>query len=172
MTGRPREPAQFGLTGREQVGAAQLVQLQSVLDRPQEPVRRRELGSVLATDIATRRERLERDERRRASQRVVTTTVHELQQLHRELYVAQPTRTELHLALDLDGRQVVEHAAAHRLHVGDEPLALRRRPDERPKGGDVLATEIGVTGDGPGLEQRLELPRLRPPLVVALVARE
>ena len=32
--------------------------------------------------------------------------------------------------------------------------------------------ELGVAGDGPGLEQRLELPVLRPPLVVRRVAVE
>src|SRR3954447_2554679 len=152
------------------MGAAQLVQLKSMLDRPQEPVRRRKLRSIVASDVTTGSERLERDEGRRAAQRLIAATVHELQELHGELDVTKTTGSELHLAVDLDGGQVVEDPASHRLHVRHETLALRRRPDQWPKCVDVVTTEVRVAGHWPRLEQRLELPGLRPPAVVALVA--
>src|SRR3954454_6293351 len=115
-----REPAQVGVARRQEMGAAQLVQLKPMLDRAQKAVRRRELRSVVAPDVTTGSERLEGDQRRRAPQRLVTATVYELQELHRELDIAQTAGSELHLAVDLDGGQVVQHAASHRLHVRDK----------------------------------------------------
>ena len=64
------------------------------------------------------------------------------------------------------------HPAAHRLDVADEPVALGGRHTI----GAIMATysrpRSQVAGDRPGLEQGLELPGLRPALVVAAVAGE
>ena len=89
-----RQPAQAGLVvgGGQQVGAAQAVQLQPVLDGAQPAVGLGEVARVLAADVAARRELLERDQRRAAADAVVGAAVHELQQLHGELDVAQPAR--------------------------------------------------------------------------------
>ena len=57
--------------------------------------------------------------------------MHQLQQLHGELDVAQATAAELDLAFDEVGGQVLDHPAAHGLHVGDEVRALGGRPDQR-----------------------------------------
>jgi hypothetical protein len=126
IAARAGKSPQVGLARRQQVGAAELMQLQPVLNRAQEPVRRRELGSIVATDIAAGRQSVESDEGRRTSQALIAAPVHELQKLYCELDVAETTRPELHLAIDLDGRQVVEDATAHRLHVGDESVPVGR----------------------------------------------
>ena len=62
---------------------------------------------------------------------VVGAAVHQLQQLDGELDVAQPAGAELELALGLGGRDVLDDPAAHRLHVGDEAVALGGRPHQR-----------------------------------------
>ena len=54
---------------------------------------------------------------------VVGQPVHELQQLHGELDVAQAARAELELHVDLVGRDVLGDALAHALHDVDEVLA-------------------------------------------------
>ena len=96
--------------------------------------------------------------------------MHELQELHRKLDVTQATRPELDLAIRVRRRHVFEHSTSHCLDVGDESFALRRSPDERGNRVDIRPPERGVAGNGSRLEQRLELPRLGPALVVGLVA--
>ena len=61
----------------------------------------------------------------------------------------------------------LEHPAAHRLDVLDEALARGRAPHHRSDRVGVLPAELEVTGHRTRLEQRLELPGLRPALVVA-----
>ena len=103
LGGQPRragEPTQRGrvvLRG-EQVRAQQPLQLQPVLQRAQEPVGAVQLGSVVAPDVAVRRQRLQRLQRVRAAQPVVGASVHELQHLHGELHVPQAAGSELELA--------------------------------------------------------------------------
>ena len=92
--------------------------------------------------------------------------MHELQQLHGELDVAQPAGTELELPGPYIGRHQLLDAPAHRLHLGHEVLALARRPHHRHQRGDVLLAELGIACRGPRLHQRLELPGLGPALVV------
>ena len=164
------EPAQVGLGRGHQVGAAQAVELDAVLERAQQPVVLVEGGGVVAADVAAAGEGVEGLERRPRPQRVVGPAVHELEELHAELDVAQPARAQLQLPVGLRGGDVLLHAAAHGLHVLDEVLPRRRLPDHRADRREVLLPQRPVTGHRPGLEQRLELPRLGPPLVVGAVA--
>ena len=99
----PGQPAQPGhvVVGRQQVGAAQAVQLQPVLDGPQPAVRLREVAGVLAADVALLGERRQRRQRAAAAHRRVGAAVHELEQLHGELDVAQAALAELDLAVGL-----------------------------------------------------------------------
>ena len=77
-----------------------------------------ELLAVLAADVAALGQPGQRAQRRALAQRRVGPAVDELEELDGELDVAQPARAELDLPLGLVGRDVVDHPAAHRLHVG------------------------------------------------------
>ena len=169
---RPAEPAQGRLVVGQDVRTPQLVQLDPVLEGAEERVGLVELLAVLAADVATLAEAGQRAQRRALAQRRVGPAVHELQELHGELDVAQPARAELDLPLGLVGRDVVDDPTAHRLHVGDEAVATGGAPHHRRDHLDVAPAQLEVAGHRPRLEQRLELPGLGPLLVVAPVAGE
>ncbi len=157
---------------RDHVRATQPVQLDPVLEGAQEGVRRREGARVLASDVAPGRQRLERVHRRPAVQHHVAATVHELQELHGELDVAQPAGAELELAVRILRGHVLLDASAHGLHVLDEVRPLCRAPHERRHDVDEAVPEVEVARGRSRLEQRLELPGGGPALVVAVVGRE
>ncbi len=169
---RTTDPAQVCLGVGQHVGAAQLVELDPVLDGTQEPVRQTEALAVLATDVAVVDERPECEQGRPDPQPLVDATVHQLEQLDGELDVAQPALAELELAALLPGGDVGDHASPHGLGVGDEVLALGDPPHHRAHHVDEVLTEREVPRTRPSLEHGLELPRLGPPLVVRLVAGE
>ncbi len=152
------------------VGAAQLRELDPVLQGAQEAVRLVERGAVVASDVPAPGELRQRAQRRRCAHRLVGAAVHHLQELHGELDVAQAPRAELELPLGLGDGDVLHDPAAHRLDLGDEPLALGRRPHRGRDALDVLPADLGVPRDRTSLEQRLELPGVGPAFVVALVA--
>ncbi|CAB4946619.1 unannotated protein [freshwater metagenome] len=166
------QDAQLGFVVGKQMGSSQPSQLKPVLKSARKPVRRRQGRRVVAADIPPRGERLERGERRGASQHHVSAAVHQLQELHRELNVAQPAGTQLDFAVNLTRRDVLLDPASHCLHIGDEVVAVGGRPHPRQRGADVVVSERTVAGARACLEQRLELPRLRPARVVVHVAVE
>ena len=166
----PAELAQQRGVGGQRVRPAELAELEQVFDRAQESVGVGQVSRVVPADVAAGRERLERRQRRRLAQRLIRPAVHELQQLDRELDVPQAAGTELDLPVGFAGGQVRDYPAAHRLHVGHEVVASGGLPDEAGDGGDVVLAEFGVSGDRPGLEQCLELPGLRPALVIGQMA--
>ncbi len=166
---RPADAAQvLGRVGHD-MRTSEFVQLDAMLEGAEEAVGRRQRGTVLATDVAPGRQSLERFERGRATQRDIAATVHELQQLHGEFDIAQATAPELQLPVRLPGVDVVLHATAHPLDVVDEVGPIRRRPHERSHGRHVRRPEFRIPGGSTRLQQRLELPGGRPPLVVAQV---
>ena len=120
---RAAEAAQVALGGRHEVGAPQPEQLDAVLERAEQPVCRAERRGVLAPHVAAGGQGREAVEGRAGAQGLVGSAVHELQQLHRELDVAQPAGAELELAVGLGRRDVLLDTAAHGLHVVDEVLA-------------------------------------------------
>ena len=166
--GGPRQPAQrlVVVVVGQHVGALEPLQLQPVFEQPQELVGRGQVRRVVAADVAALAERGQRVDRRRHMQRLVVAAVHQLQQLDGELDVAQPAGAELDLAGPHPGGHQFLDAPAHRLHFGNEVLPLARRPHHRHQRVDVLLAQLGVACRGPRLHQRLELPRLGPPLVV------
>ena len=166
----PAQPAQVALGRRHQVGAPQPEQLDAVLQGAQQPVCRAERRRVLAPHVAAGGERGQPVERGAGAQGLVGPSVHELQQLHRELDVAQAPGAELELAVGLGRRDVLLDPAAHRLHVVDEVGPARRLPHHRLHRIAVGLPDSEVPRDRAGLEQGLELPGLRPPLVVGAVA--
>ncbi|SHV43374.1 Uncharacterised protein [Mycobacteroides abscessus subsp. abscessus] len=99
-------------------------------------------------------------------QRIVIAAVHELQQLDRELDVAEPTLAELQFArLHPRGHQLLD-AAAHGLHVGHEILTVTSGPDHRHQRVDVLFAQFGIADGRAGLQKCLEFPGFGPALVV------
>ena len=87
------------LVGRDGVGLLLVVQLQTVLDRAEEPVRVVEPNRVFARDVVGVGERGERFERVRRAHRLVVAAVHELEELHGELDVADAAAPALELAV-------------------------------------------------------------------------
>ena len=129
------------------MGAAQVLELDAVLERAQEGVRRGQGLAVLAADVAAPGQRGERAQRRRVAELPVGAPVHELEELDGELHVAQPAGAELELAVGLAGRDVLDHPPAHRLHVADEAVALRDLPHHRLDQLDERLPEVEVAGD-------------------------
>ncbi len=80
-----------------------------------------------------------------------------------------PPRPSLIWRCSSVGGDVLGDPAAHGLHGFDETLPARRGPDQRRDGVLVAGAQLGVAGDGPGLQQGLEFPALGPAGVVALV---
>ncbi|CAG7335471.1 hypothetical protein PICSAR61_04298 [Mycobacterium avium subsp. paratuberculosis] len=166
--GGPGQPAHrllvVGLGQR--VGALEPLQLQPVLEQPQKFVGGGEVGRVLAPDVAALPQRGQRVDRRGHVQRLVAAAVHQLQELHREFDVAQPAAAQLDLAAaDVGGHQLLD-APAHRLHLDHEVLAFAGHPHHRHQRVQVASAELRVAHGRTGFQQRLELPRLGPALVV------
>ena len=129
--------------------------------------------AVLAPDVAAPGQLGERAQRRRRADPLVGAAVHELQQLDGELDVAQPAGAELELPLGLArpgcGRPpgAASPGCPRRSRRARRPSTPSARPSRRTR-----RPSVEVAGDRTGLEQRLELPGLGPPLVVAAVAGE
>ena len=150
-----------------------VVELQAVLHGPQVGVALGEHGGVPGVDVARGRKLLERGQRRRRAQRRVLAAVHELEDLDGELGVADaaPAPLDLPLGQPLAGQGALGPClhVAHRPQVfGPEGTAPHPPAGSLGEGG----ADAGIPGDGPGLEEGLELPGLRPPVPVGLVGRE
>ena len=100
--------------------------------------------------------------------------VHELQQLDGELDVGQRAAAELQVELRVVARAdaLALDAGLHAPDLADLRLRERVAVHERRDELEEAVGDLGVAGDEPGAQQRLELPRQRPPLVVALVAAQ
>ncbi len=158
----PREAQQRGFVGGEGVGLLLVPQLQAVLDGAQEAVGVGERRSVADVDVAGVHELCEGLERGGRPDARVVAAVHELEELHRELDVADASATALELAF----RQTLSTRLAFgtRLHHPDLAHGVGRQdvgPDERLGAGHELGAERVIPGHGSRLQQRLELPGLR-----------
>ena len=141
-----------------------------MLDTAQEPVGAGQPRRILPAHVAARGQRVQRVQGGPDPQRLIGPAVHQLEQLDRELNVAQAARAQLELTARLIGGQAVEYPPPHRLHVRDEMLALGRLPDHGRQGLQVVTAKLGVARHRPALEQRLELPGLGPALVIRTMA--
>ena len=96
--------------------------------------------AVVAPHVAVAGQVGERAQGGRGADLLVDPAVHQLQQLDGELDVAQAAAAQLELALGLRRRDVVLDAAAHGLHLADQP----------PERGDhlkgTLFTSHGIRG--------------------------
>ena len=172
QAGAAGEGPQLLRAGGHQVGAPQIAQLHPVLEQSEGAVvagERRRLGPA---DVALGDEGVERREGAALTDPIIGQAVHELEQLHGELDVADAAGAELDLVGDLAGGNVLGDPLAHALHAVDEVLARGARPDLGLNGGHVRLAELQVSGDRAGLQQRLELPALGPAVVVRQVRRE
>jgi hypothetical protein len=169
---RAREHPQAVLVARHEVRAPQPGELQAVLEHPEDAVVARELGGLLAAHVPVLGQRREGRQGARLSDRLVARAVHELEQLHGELDVAQAARSELQLHVDLVGGDVLGDALAHALHGFHEAVAARARPHLGRDPRRVSFAELEVARERARLQQRLELPALGPPLVVLQVGVE
>ncbi len=168
----PGDPTQIPVAVRDDVGPLQPVQLQSMFQSSQEAVGTRQSGGILSTHIAVVGERLQRAHRVGTANHRVTAPVHHLQQLDTELDVAKPPLSELQLPFRRFGRKRVLNPSAHRLDILDEVLPSGGLPHQLTRGLDVTLSQFLITRGRARLEQCLELPGLRPALVVAQVTVE
>ena len=157
---------------REQVGALVPLQLQPVLEQAEELVRGEEFGPVLAGDVPTVAQGAERLDGAGDAQVLVRAAVDHLQQLHRELDVAQTPASEFEFAVAQGLGHVLLDASPHRLHVVHEIVPLGGGPDHRVDGVVISGRQRHVARHGTRLELGLELPRLGPTGVVGLVGVE
>ena len=132
--------------------------------------RRRRVGD---RDVAAGRELFERVERGAGADRVVVAAVHELEQLHRELDVADAAVAALQLAglQPFAAQASARCAPSSRGSRAPRPDRARRATRTARRARRTSSAELGVAGDRPRLDERLELPRLRPSLPVRLVRR-
>ena len=167
-----REAAQVRRRGGKHLGAAQAVQLQAVLDAAQEAVGLVHLRDVITGDVPALAEPGEGIEGGAALQHLVGPAVDHLQQLHGELHIPQPAGAELDVPLHLGTRDVGDHAAPHRPGVLDEAVAGGGLPHPGLDHLLEFPAQLPVPGRGARLQQRLELPGVRPFGVVAPVGGE
>ena len=88
---RPSRRSRFGVVGHE-MGPTQPEQLDPVLQRAEELVRILQSGAVATPDVAAFISAASALSVVRTAQRLIAAAVDELQQLHRELDVAQAAR--------------------------------------------------------------------------------
>ena len=127
------------------------------------------LRRLLARHVTPVGQSAQRFKGRSCAQALIRPAVHQLQHLHGELHVTQTAPAQLDLPVLKRRRDQVLHTLTHLLTVIDEVIPLGCRPDERSGHIHISLPESPVAGNGPGLEQGLELPALRPLLVIALM---
>ena len=139
-TQRARQRGARAPVRREVVGLEVAHHLQAVLQPPQEPVGVGERVRVLLGHVALLRQRGERAERVRLAQPSVAAAVHDLEELHRELDVADAAAAALHL----------DELLAAAPHVLLEPNL--RAPNVVDRG---LVQVLGVDEPGDAVDERL-----------------
>jgi len=143
-------------------------ELEAVLDGAQEAVRERQGSCVASVDIAGARQLAQRGQRRRLADQRIGRSVHELQQLDGEFDVADATSTSFDLPVgEALSRDELFGAALHRAQLGKVVGVQPPFPDGIRSGGGKGGAELDVAGGRPRLQERLELPRPRPPFPVA-----
>ena len=143
-----------------------------MLKQPQKPVVPRELGGLDPADVPLLGKRAEGAERGDLAHRGVGLPVHQLEQLDGELDVAQSARPELELHVEFIHGDVLRHALAHALHRVDEVLPGCTGPHLGRDAVDIALPEFEVPGQWAGFQEGLELPTLRPAVVVGEVRLE
>ncbi len=172
VTDRACQPVEGRRIAGEDVGRAQVDELQPVLDRAQLRVGRRQPEGVGIGDVAADRELPQRRERAGDTERRVLPAVDELEQLDGELDIADPAEARA------SGRAPPFPVAPPPPRLSPSspaPTGCRRPRRAGPRGLPTrprasAAPSAGVAGHRAGLEQRLSLPGPGPPAPVVGVA--
>ena len=165
------EAAPLVAVGGHGVDLLVVLDLQGVLDPAQEPVGRRQPVGVVLGDVPAAGHLGQGGERCGRAELGVGTAVHELEGLHRELDVPDPAGPALDLAL---GCALAPQLGSRPVAQGPQRAKVVGRPPPSPQRGrgglGPGSPHRRIAGHGHGLQQRLELPGLRPPLPVRPVA--
>ena len=125
---------------------------------------------IVGIDVARGLEHAQGLERVATAQLVVDMTMHELQELHGELDIADAAGTALQLPV---GEAPLRHLGLGAfLHLPDRTEGIGVEgsgPEAVLRMFEPERTQRCVAGHGLGLDQRLELPRVGPAVPVALV---
>ena len=138
-----------------------------MFDHAHEPVGGGEDEGILFSDVPMLAQLLQSHECVGCADLLVRAPVDQLEQLCRELHIAQASTSQLDLSRRLGCRDEIDHATAHRADAVDEPLTAGGLPHKRQERLDELFAHPDVTGHWPSLEESLELPVLRNVRVVA-----
>jgi hypothetical protein len=141
--------------------------LQPVLEPAKEPIRVGERRGVGGRHVPLVGQRAERFQRVRAAKRRISAAVHDLQQLHRELDVADAAAPTLDLGQLLAAlADVLLQANLCAPHVVDGRGLQVRRIHERRHAVDEGAAKVEIARRRACLDHRLSFPRGRAALVV------
>ncbi len=161
--GQADEP---GLVCRQRVRLLLVPELQTVLHRAEERVRGAELLGVGRLDVSRGRELVERIEGGAGTDALVVAAVHELEQLHCELDVANAAATTLELPIrEALLLQLGLRPALHRPHLADGVGVESLGEHEGARQIDEAPAQPCVARDRTRLQEGLELPVARPALV-------
>src|SRR3954451_2886369 len=109
----------------------------------------------MACDVTGVGELVERGKRRANPELRVSSTVHQLEQLHRELDVADAAGAELDLAFaESFARDFGLGARLHRAHRSQVFCREGARPQAFCRGGFEALAQLAISARAPGLEQR------------------
>ncbi|CAB4903061.1 unannotated protein [freshwater metagenome] len=151
------------------MSSTKCTQLKPVFQHPQESITLGESRRLISTHVAARHECLQRLDGAAKPHGFVLQSVHELQKLNRELYVAKSPRAELDLNVDFCRRNIVRHPFAHALHLVNEALPSGRAPHFGRNLVDVLLAQLTISGNRTCFQECLKFPILGPAVVVGKV---
>ena len=156
---RAREDGSGGGVRGELVRLQVAHDLQTVLERPKEPVGPAERGRIVASHVPLVGQDLEGAQRVRHAKALVPAAVDDLQELDRELHVSDPAATPLDLDACLArGAHVLLEADLDAADLVDRRLGKHLGEHERGDGLDERGPERGFARDGARLDQRLAFP--------------
>ncbi len=145
--------------GREVMGLQVAHHLQPVLQSPQEAIGVRKGGRVLVRHVTLVRERGERGERVRVPEPMVPPPVDDLEELHRELDVADAAAAALHLGeLLAAAPDVLLEPDLRSPDVVDRGFVQVPRIDELGDPFDERIAERSISHRGSGLDHGLAFP--------------
>jgi hypothetical protein len=171
---RERQRAREGFEVRARGDRVALVarpHVHPVLDPPKEGPRVAQRARLAIGREAQAHQPREGLERARDLELGVPPAPDQLERLHEELGLPDPSAAQLHVR-DVVHRELAPGALEHLRHVAGDLRIDRATEHEGPHARQELRTQLRVTRDGPGPQQHRALPRAAEGFVVALGARQ